>query len=100
MVMQFLLMRRTQVNGELQLKDREVNADNFQSKGYVILRKNLVQQEDGNYKNILTQDMINQPNTIYEIRYDLNGGTINLPDNCILNFKGGILYNGSWTTIE
>lgn len=89
----------TSVNGSLHLKDREVNADNFQSKGYVILRKNLVQQEDDNYKNILTQDMINQPNTIYEIRYDfdLNGGTINLPDNCILNFKGGILYNGTIT---
>ena len=32
----------TSVNGALQLKDREVDADNFQSKGYVILRKNLV----------------------------------------------------------
>ena len=45
----------TQVNGALQLKDREVDADNFQSKGYVILRKNLVQQEDGSYKILLPQ---------------------------------------------
>ena len=87
----------TSVNRALQLKDREVDADNFQSKGYVILRKNLVQQEDGNYKNILTQDMINKPNTIYEIRYDfdLNGGTINIPENCTLKFEGGSFGNGT-----
>lgn len=86
----------TSVNGALQLKDREVNSDNFQSKGYVILRKNLVQQKDGSYKNILTSDMINQPNTIYEIRYDfdLNGVTINVPENCTLKFEGGSLSNG------
>lgn len=86
----------TSVNGALQLKDREVNAGNFQSKGYVILRKNLVQQEDGSYKNILTSDMINQPNTIYEIRYDfdLNRETINVPENCTLKFEGGSLMNG------
>lgn len=95
MVMQFLLMRRTQVNGALQLKDREVNADNFQSKGYVILRKNLVQQEDGSYKNILTQDMINQDNTIYEIRYDFDGKTLEMPENCTLKFEGGSLNNGT-----
>ena len=86
----------TSVNGSLHLKDREVNTNNFQSKGYVILRKNLVQQEDGNYKNILTQDMINQPNTIYEIRYDfdLNGNTLEVPENCTLKFEGGSLSNG------
>ena len=81
----------TSVNGALQLKDREVNADNFQSKGYVILRKNIV---DG--KNVLTQDMINQPNTIYEIRYDfdLNGEKITLQEKVCLKFKGGKLANG------
>ena len=47
--------------------------------------------------NILTPAMINQSNTIYEIRYDfdLNGATINIPDNCILKFKGGIISNGT-----
>lgn len=41
--------------------------------------------------------MINQPNTIYEIRYDFdaNGETINIPENCTLKFKGGSLNNGS-----
>lgn len=82
----------TAANGSLKLKDREVDAANFQSRGYKILRKNIV---DG--KNILTQDMINEPNTIYEIRYDfdLNGATITIPDNCILKFEGGVLSNGN-----
>lgn len=47
-------------------------------------------------RNILTPAMINQPNTIYEIRYDfdLNGETINVPENCTLKFEGGSLGNG------
>lgn len=86
----------TSVDNMLKLKDREVDAANFQSKGYVILRKNL-RLVNGVVKNILTQDMINQPNTIYEIRYDfdLNGQTINVPENCTLKFEGGSLNNGS-----
>ena len=51
----------------LKLKDREVDATNFQSKGYVILRKNLV-EVNGVVKNILTQEMINQDNTIYDVK--------------------------------
>lgn len=88
----------TSVNGALQLKDREVNANNFQSKGYVILRKNLVQQKDGSYKNILTQDMISQPNTTYEIRYDFdcNNATINFNCNKLV-FNGGSIINGVFT---
>lgn len=83
------------VDNMLKLKDREVDAANFQSKGYVILRKNLF-LVNGTVKNILTQDMINQANTIYEIRYDfdLNGKTINVPENCTLRFEGGSLNNG------
>lgn len=48
-------------------------------------------------KNVLTQDMINEPNTVYEIRYDfdLNGQEITLRDNCVLRFKGGVLKNGT-----
>lgn len=83
------------VDNMLKLKDREANAANFQSKGYVILRKNLC-LVNGVVKNILTQDMINQPNTIYEIRYDfdLNGNTLEVPKNCTLKFEGGSLHNG------
>ncbi len=76
----------TAASGSLKLKDREVDAANFQSRGYKILRKNIV---DG--KNILTQDMINQPNTKYIIQYDydLNNQIIKIPTNCTLDFQGG-----------
>lgn len=48
-------------------------------------------------KNVLTQDMINEPNTVYEIRYDfdLDGAEISIKDNCVLKFIGGTLNNGS-----
>ena len=48
-------------------------------------------------KNILTQAMINEPNTIYHIQYDydLNGQTITVPEGCTLEFEGGSLRNGS-----
>lgn len=90
----------TSVDNMLKLKDREVNAANFQSKGYVILRKNL-RLVNGVVKNILTQDMINKPNTIYEIRYDfdLNGKTVNVPENCILKFEGGSINGDSGVII-
>lgn len=49
------------------------------------------------FRNILTPSMINQPNTIYEIRYDfdLNQNIINMPSNSVLCFKGGSFVNGS-----
>lgn len=48
------------------------------------------------YRNILTPVMINQPNTIYEIRYDfdLNNTEITIPEGCILDFQGGNFSNG------
>lgn len=47
-------------------------------------------------RNILTPIMMNQPNTIYEIRYDfdLNGETIGMQDGCTLKFEGGSFGNG------
>lgn len=74
----------TAVDGKIKLKDR----DTTNGMGYKILRL----PENG----ILTQDMINEPNTIYEIRYDfdLNGATITIPENCTLKFEGGSLSNG------
>lgn len=87
-------------NSYLSLKDREYNPDEFSGLGRIILRKNIKEIEDKNYgtikKNILTQDMINKPNTIYEIRYDfdLNNTTINIPKNCTLEFNGGKFQNG------
>lgn len=47
-------------------------------------------------RNIITPIMMNQPNIIYEIRYDfdLNGETIEVPNDCILKFEGGSIKNG------
>lgn len=48
------------------------------------------------FRNILTDVMINYPYTIYEIRYnfDLDGETITIPNGCSLRFNGGSLSNG------
>ena len=64
------------------LKDR----DTTKGKGYIILR---------NEKPI--EEQIIKENTIYEVRYnfDLNGKTIEVPDNSVLNFKGGSFINGA-----
>lgn len=56
----------------------------------VVLKKNII-----NGKNILTQDMVSIPNTIYEIRYDFTlGENITVPANCVLEFDGGSLNDG------
>ena len=80
----------------LKLKDRAYDSLNASGKGYKILRKNW-QTINRVRKNVLTQAMINEPNTIYEIRYDfdLNGAEIAMQDGCILKFEGGSLSNGS-----
>lgn len=82
----------TAESGNLKLKDRAYDEENFSGKGYVILRKNI---QEG--KNILTQEMINQANTVYEIRYDfdLNGANITIPENCVIKFNGGSINNGN-----
>lgn len=79
-------------DGKLHLADKSYSPEQFSGLGRVYLRKNIV---DGN--NILTQEMINLPNTIYIIQYDydLNGATINIPENCTLKFEGGSLSNGT-----
>ena len=79
----------------LSFNNRDYNPLSFSGKGYKILRKNLHLVDD-TWKNILTQDMINEPNTVYEIRYDfdLNGAEINIKNNCVLRFEGGSLNNG------
>ena len=80
----------------LSFKDRSASTDTFVSKGYKILRKNVVTASDGTNKNILTSDMLNEANTIYEIRYDfdLDGETIEIPEECTLKFNGGKFSNG------
>ena len=75
----------TAVDGKIKFKDR----DTTNGMGYVILRR----PDNG----ILTQGMINQANTIYEIRYDfdLGGEEITIPEGCVLKFEGGSFRNGN-----
>ena len=85
-----------EIDGKFKFADRNYNPAQFTGMGRVILRKNLIDVGGGTVKNVLTQDMINKSNTIYEIRYDfdLNGEEITIPEDCILDFQGGSLNNG------
>lgn len=76
----------------LQFKDKEYNPYNYSGMGRVYLRKHIV-----NGTNVLAQHMINKPNTIYIIQYDycLADQTIEIPDNCVLQFEGGSFRNGN-----
>lgn len=80
----------------IRFKNRMYDETNASGKGYKILRK-YWKEVSGVRKNILTQDMINDANTVYEIRYDfdLNGAEIQIKDGCVLNFVGGSFNNGT-----
>ena len=84
----------------LKFADKEYNPATFSGLGRKYLRKNIVdiEQEDGTIKtiNLLTQDMINKPNTRYIIQYDydLNGEEITVPESSILDFQQGSFNNG------
>ena len=84
----------------LKFANKEYNPGIFSGLGRVYLRKNIVdiEQEDETivHKNILIQDMISKANTKYIIQYayDLNGATVTVPANCVLEFQGGSITNG------
>lgn len=48
-------------------------------------------------KIVLTQNMINKPNVKYVIKwnFDLSGEIINIPENCLIEFDGGSVSNGT-----
>lgn len=79
-------------SGQIEEANRAYDTSTFSGLGYRILRKNIKSN-----KNVLTQSMINMPNNVYKIRYDfdLNGATINLPANSVLQFVGGSIKNGT-----
>ena len=80
------------VHGVLKLADKQYNPNSYSGLGRRILRKNIV-----NGVNLLTQNMISKPNTIYVIQYDfdLNGAEITIPEGCVLDFQGGEITNGT-----
>lgn len=72
----------TMSDGVLRLADRSSEA----GMGYIILRTDKTFAEQ-----------VTEANTIYEIRYDydLNNTSITMPSNCMLNFNGGSINNGT-----
>ena len=79
-------------DGTIMFADKEYNKESYSGLGRVYLRKNIV---DG--VNVLTQDMISKPNTIYIIQYDydLQDAEITIPEGCVLDFQGGSFSNGT-----
>lgn len=76
--------------GEL-VGNKDYNAASYSGMGRVTLKKNIV-----NGVNTLTQGMINQSNTVYIIQYDFTlGEDITIPANCVLEFDGGSIGNGT-----
>ena len=82
----------TSKQNKLKFKDKEYNPAQYNGLGKLYLRKNMIDE-----KNILTQNMIQATNTIYIVQYDydLQGETITIPENCILDFQGGSFNNGN-----
>lgn len=82
----------TSVNNLLKFANKDYLPASYSGLGRVYLRKNFV---DG--KNVLTQDMISNENTIYIIQYDFTlCENINIPANCVLKFDGGSI-SGAYT---
>lgn len=84
--------------------DKKYDSENFSGLGRVYLRKNIqnISVTEGNVttitrKNLLVQSMLSKANSIYIIQYayDLNGGTVTIPENCVLKFEGGSISNGT-----
>lgn len=77
-----------------------IYVNNIDDIKYYFNNEDLVQVKNNiylNYKAVLTQDMVNEENTRYIIRYafDLSGKTITMPVGCELVFEGGIIENGT-----
>lgn len=75
----------TKSGSDLKFADKTYNSANNSGYGRKYMRKG----------NLESTDFLS--NTIHIIQYvhDLNNGSITLPENCILEFKGGCLKNGT-----
>lgn len=84
----------------LKFADRHKPTTANVARGYIIVRrkyKKVIRENVEVEINILTQDMMTEDSTIYVINYefDLNGETIEVPNNSVLLFNGGKLINGT-----
>ena len=83
------------VHGVLKFANKRYNPGAYSGLGRQYLRKNQVAGA-----NVLTQSMMQWPDTIYIIQYDyqLQGETINIPSGCVLKFEGGSIEGGTIAT--
>lgn len=85
----------------LKFKNKDYNTNDFSGLGRVYLRKNIrgiTDPVEGTIAaNVLTQQMVSYPHTIYHLQYDynLNGETIIIPEGCTILFEGGSISNGT-----
>ena len=89
----------TEKNNVIKFADKLYEEFSWTGLGRVWLRKNIQTVMVGGVSkeiNLLNQAMFPYENTIYIIQYDydLNGGYIDMPANCVLLFLGGSLHNG------
>lgn len=77
---------------QLTFADKSYNPIIYSGMGCKRLRKHMI-----NGVNTLTQNMFSDENTRYIIQYNynLNGSIINIPNNCVLQFEGGSIDNGT-----
>lgn len=85
----------TKVHGVLKFANKQHNAGAYSGLGRQYLRRNIVAGS-----NVLTQSMMQWPDTIYIIQYDyqLQGSTINIPHGCVVKFEGGSIEGGTLAT--
>lgn len=90
--------------GQYKFADKDYEPQNYSGMGRIYLRHNIQTiDDDGTLidKNILTQEMISESNTIYIIQYDydLNDpegeSPITIPAGCAFIFEGGSINNGA-----
>ena len=84
-----------QITYKIRLKDKVYSEDDFSGYGRVWLKKNIVTDPgnpEGETGNFLTQEMLTQKFTIYNIQYDFSiptGVELLIPEGAVLNFIGG-----------
>lgn len=104
------------VNDKIQFADKDFDPSVFSGLGRKYLRKNIVSRrgddsssddsssddneqlsESTDFINLLDDTMVNTPNTIYVVQYDydLDGAILAIPENCVLRFDGGSIFNGT-----
>ena len=93
------------VEGGGEEQDKDYDPENFSGLGRVYLKQNIV-EEGGVKQNRLVQDAfykddgegnrVPNTNTVFVVAYafDLNGQTVNIPEECVLEFDGGSIAGG------